>query len=337
MLSSEPKVTIVVAPREKFSCAQESLESIYEYTREPFDLVYIDGGSPGYLRRYLADQARRLGFKLIRRNGYLSPNRARNLGLREVQTRYVVFLDNDVVVSPGWLQPLVACAEETGAAIVGPLVCQGRPLHQIVHCAGGACGIREKVLDSDGGRRRIMYERIFHQGRRVDQLAPRLERRQSEHAEFHCMLVDTAFLRKIGMLDEGVLNTREHIDLCITVRQAGGEVYLEPASVVTYLYDDPLKLTDIPFYMLRWGDVWERRSLEHLRRKYDLTVDEAMRTRVGSIGWRRRVYLIRPLVRAVLGGHGGNRAAPRLLEKALALVDRPVNRAVYLVNRLRAS
>src|SRR5262245_36224334 len=158
-------VTIVVSQRERFGDSARSLDSIYEHTDAPFDLVYVDGGSPRYVRNYLATAASERGFKLIRSETFLSPNQARNLGLRHARSRYVVFIDNDVVVSPGWLTPLVACAEETGAAIVGPLVCQGSPLHSIVHFAGGECGVRDIV--SKGERQRDLVETIFSQGKSV--------------------------------------------------------------------------------------------------------------------------------------------------------------------------
>ena len=35
------------------------------------------------------------------------------LGLERATTLYVAFLDNDVVVEPGWLEALVRCAEES--------------------------------------------------------------------------------------------------------------------------------------------------------------------------------------------------------------------------------
>ena len=134
---AQPQITIVVSPRERFSCTRESLESIYEHTKIPFKLVYIDGNSPAKVRRYLEAQALAKDFQLIRTDYYLYPNQARNLGLHQVNTKYVVFIDNDVIVSPEWLNHLVQCAEETGATIVGPLACQDKPLHEIVHCAGG--------------------------------------------------------------------------------------------------------------------------------------------------------------------------------------------------------
>jgi GT2 family glycosyltransferase len=130
-------VTIVVVPRERFSLAERSLESLYEHTAHPFSLVYVDGRSPRHIKRYLETQAREKGFELIRAERYLSQNQARNLGLRRVNSPYVVFTDNDVLFSPGWLDALVRCAEETGAWVVGPMYCIGEPALTIVHCLSG--------------------------------------------------------------------------------------------------------------------------------------------------------------------------------------------------------
>ncbi|NER78959.1 MAG: glycosyltransferase [Leptolyngbya sp. SIO1D8] len=132
-----PQVTIVAVPRERFQFTQESLESLYENTQHPFHLIYVDNHSPAPICDYLASQAKEKGFELVRSPQFLSPNQARNVGLRRVKTPYVVFVDNDVVFSPGWLKALVECAEETGATVVGSLVCQYKPLHTIIHCIGG--------------------------------------------------------------------------------------------------------------------------------------------------------------------------------------------------------
>ena len=44
---------MVVVPRERFSLTEVSLESLYQNTPEPFDLIYLDGHSPSRIRRYL--------------------------------------------------------------------------------------------------------------------------------------------------------------------------------------------------------------------------------------------------------------------------------------------
>lgn len=321
---ADPQVTIVVSPRERFSFTRESLESIYEHTEFPFELVYVDGGSPPQTRRYLETQAREKEFQLIRTDYYLSPNQARNLGLAQVNTRYVVFIDNDVVVTPGWLKPLVACAEETGATIVGPLTCQGMPVHEEVHCAGGKSGI---LLEDKGDQvRRRILEKIYKQGKRLVEVRDLLQRQQTGLAEFHCMLVRTEIFQQVGLLDEALLNTKEHVDLCILVAQAGGTVYFEPDSVVTYVPGPPLKWTDIPFYMLRWSDAWELKSLQRLRDKWNLTEDKYFKNRYERLGWRRQMTIINPLVYQLTFGRSSSR-----LEKVLIRMDKALNR--YLTTR----
>jgi GT2 family glycosyltransferase len=310
-----PLVTVVVSPRECFSYARDSLASIFAHTQSPFSLVYVDGGSPRALKQHLEARAREAGFRLIRTEHYLSPNRARNLGLRHVTTKYVVFIDNDVIVTPGWLSALVECAEATGATIVSPLICEGEPAHTIVHCAGGECGVREEARGD--GVRRLLIDKIHDQGRPVAELAGPW--RPTGLAEFHCMLVRMEFLQQLGGLDEALLNTKEHIDLCMSATQTGGTIFLEPRALVTYAAG-PLRWSDMPYYMLRWSDAWERSSLEHLLAKWKLTEDDYFQRRYRQLGWRRRMAIIDPLSRRLAFGHG-----VRTLQKALLAIDRVAN------------
>lgn len=314
----EPQVTIVVVPRERFSYTRESLESIYAHTNIPFKLVYVDGNSPAKVRRYLEEQAQAKGFQLIRTDYYLSPNTARNLGLANVSTKYLVFIDNDVVVSPGWLNHLVQCAEETEATVVGPLMCQDQPVHEIVHFAGGESHV---WLDTskDKSRRRLR-EKMYKQGKRVADVRDELQRTPTELAEFHCVLVRTEIFKRIGPLDEAFLNTKEHLDFCMSVAQAGGTVYFEPACVVTYVPGPPLEWTDIPFYMLRWSDAWTLNSLHRMRDKWNLAEDGYFKTKYKGLGWRRRDTIIRPIVRRLLGRDSGR------VENVLARLERVFNR-----------
>ncbi|MEM8614948.1 MAG: glycosyltransferase family A protein, partial [Cyanobacteria bacterium P01_H01_bin.105] len=110
--TAQPAITIVVVPRERFSYTQQSLESIYQYTHLPFELIYVDGGSPRPVQQYLSQAAIEKDFTLLRTEHFLAPNQARNLGLSQVTTDYVLFIDNDVHVAHGWLEQLWQCAQE---------------------------------------------------------------------------------------------------------------------------------------------------------------------------------------------------------------------------------
>jgi GT2 family glycosyltransferase len=172
-----PDVTIVVVPRERFQLTRRSLESIYDTTTSPFALIYVDGGSPAATRRYLESQARARGFRLVRTEQYLTPNQARNLGMSEAATRYIVFVDNDVLVTPGWLEALIRCAEETGAWVVGPLYCHGELERGEVHMTGG----HAHIFDGAGVRRFREDHRFF--GRPLREVRPRLRREPCEMVE----------------------------------------------------------------------------------------------------------------------------------------------------------
>ena len=321
---ADTEVTIVVTPRERFSYTRQSLESIYEHTQYPFELIYIDGNSPRHIRDYLAEKAQEKQFKLIRTDYYLSPNRARNIGLRQVTSKYVVFIDNDVVVTPGWLKALVECASETEATVVSPLICQHLPLHTEVHCAGGESAV---LLETKGEttRRRII-EKIYQQGRKVADIRPQLQRQKTGLAEFHCMMVRTDIFEKIGFLDEQLLNTKEHIDFCILVTKAGGTVYLEPQSLMTYVPGTQLEWTDIHYYMLRWSDAWELASLKHLSQKWEVTENDYFKNKYKRLGWRRQMTIIHPLYRKLPIGKFGSKVAGKILNA----IDKVVNR--YLTN-----
>jgi glycosyltransferase involved in cell wall biosynthesis len=313
---SMPLVTVLMSPRERFSVAEDTIANIFDNTSMLFELVVVDGGYPPHLRRRLESSSRRRAFRLVRTDHYLSPNEARNLALSEVKTRYIAFVDNDLVVAPGWLEALVRCAEETGADVVSPVICIGKPLHTIIHIAGGTVDINRT------GDRRALSEVHLHSNARLDAVRHRLRREETGLAEFHCMLVRRSVFDRLGKLDEGLKATSEHIDLCLKVRQSGGKVFLEPDATVTYVPPPPLAVVDVPYYLLRWSDEWcvasEKRLAEtwnvdvspdvlawtpmHRRSAYPRIMTVAQRL----LGWNRSMALLTKVERAV-----ANRAESR--------------------------
>lgn len=313
----EANVTIVVAPRERFGLSARSLETIYRHTDVPFELVYVDGNSPRGVRRSIEDARRRHGFRLVRTERYLSPNQARNIGLREATTEYVVFVDNDLLVTDGWLGSMLSCAEETGAWVVGPLYLEGDPADEIVHMAGG-----DLAFAGEPGRRSFTTTHRY-QGTAIPSLATPLVRESVGFVEFHCMLVRRDVFDRLGPLDEELLNTREHLDLCIQVRDAGGDVVFEPSSVVTYRTPPPIDLVDVPYFWLRWSEEWTQRSLGHFVAKYG--IDPSYTDRIGIVRSRRQLVFA-PAQRATRRLLGER--AERLASRGLFRAERAVNKAV---------
>lgn len=309
----KPAVTLVVVPRERFSYAQKSLEDIYANTDYPFELVYVDGRSPSQVRRYLERAAREKGFRLIREERYLSPNQARNIGLAAVDTPYVVFLDNDVMVTPGWLAALMQAAERSGAWIVGPTILQGDPAAREIHMAGGIAHITEE------NGRRVFYERHLFSRQHLPKVAEQLKEGPVELLEFHCLLARTDIFDRLGPLDEELLSCNEHIDLSMAVREAGGTVYYEPSSIITYVMPPPFALSDLPYFMVRWSDDWNRRSLQRFRERWNLPADDKYTGNIGIWAERHRRLPFRTFLRryrrVLRGGDESGLWLVRLVEK----------------------
>jgi GT2 family glycosyltransferase len=192
-------------------------------------------------------------------------NQARNLGLRGVDTKYIVFLDNDALVTPGWLESLVQCAEETDAWVVGPLYFLGEFERQIVHMAGGALHMKEQ----DG--KRILYEEQYFFNTPLADVGTPFRRQTVGHLEFHCLLARTDVFERLGPLDEGLLSVHEHLDFCMAVREAGGSVYIEPKAVTTYIPPPPAKWSDLAFFMLRWSEEWNLATVRHFNDKWGVS------------------------------------------------------------------
>ena len=324
---TSPLVTIVVVPRERFSYTRESLESIYQNTKLPFKLVYVDGNSPRSIKQYLEAQAEQKGFELIRTDYYLYPNQARNLGLAKVDTEYVLFADNDIVVQPGWLEALVDCAETESADIISPLMCQyDKPIHEEIHCAGGETRI---IVDVKGRRR--MREKMYKQGHTISAKKSILQRSQTELCEFHCMLARTSMFDELGYLDEQMLNTKEHIDFCMNAMKAGYTIYFEPDSIVTYVPAIPIEWSDLHYYMLRWSDRWELESLARFRHKWDLSEDGYFKHKYKALGWRRRKTILMPIVEKLTLGINNRLLQKLVMYGLLAPPERVLNR--YLTSR----
>jgi GT2 family glycosyltransferase/cytochrome c-type biogenesis protein CcmH/NrfG/SAM-dependent methyltransferase len=157
-LAREPKlVSLIILAHNALDYTKKCISSILEYTQEPFELIVIDNGSddgtPDFLNKVregfgISKDTRELfkpsqnagrqkneqplsdtgskcpctSFKIIRNDQNLGFSVGNNQGIEAATGRYIVLMNNDVVVTKGWLSRLIACAERRPqAGIVGPM------------------------------------------------------------------------------------------------------------------------------------------------------------------------------------------------------------------------
>lgn len=120
----EPSVDVVVCVHDALEEVRECLTSLLAKTERPLRLIVVNDGSgvrtTDFLRAF-AD--RHPTVTLIHRerppHGYTL---AANRGIEASEAEYVVLLNSDTILTPGWLERIVRCGEEhERVGILGPL------------------------------------------------------------------------------------------------------------------------------------------------------------------------------------------------------------------------
>lgn len=160
--SNQRLVSIILPAYNQLEYTQKCLESIFKYTDAPFELIIIDNGSTDGTLRYLGElkegratvggwrvkvgedgevlegrfeneksKGRKKSkkkqlvckrFKVIHNEKNLGFAAGNNQGIVEARGDYILLMNNDVVVTPGWLGRMIAVAErDSKIGIVGPM------------------------------------------------------------------------------------------------------------------------------------------------------------------------------------------------------------------------
>ena len=283
----EPRATVVVVPRDSFAMTQRCLERLLDCTPAPRRIVVVDGGSPPEVAGWLARTCATHDLALVRSDRILTPNEARNLGLPLATTEWVAVVDNDAYVEPGWLERLLDCADESGAAAVVPLHLIGAPGHERVHVAGGDCSVR----GADGAARLVETHPFGNEP--VTAVAGETRRRECTLFEFHAVLLRRAALAEVEPLDEGLRSILEHVDLSLRLQERGHRIWYDPTVAITYIPTKPLRGADLWYFVARWSDDWSERSAARFCEQWGLPADdEQVRHTVEFGAWlRSRAYL----------------------------------------------
>lgn len=236
-------------------------------------MVIMEGHAPEHTRQALREIERtKPNCRIVWSDRWLYPHEAVNQFLPTLDTEYVVFLDNDVEVMEGWLEALVACADEERVNCVHPIYLTEtlkNPNHKI-HVAQG-----KFVREQRNGQ--LFLDSIMpYAGIRLEDY-PERHRKSSDFFEWHCVLFRRSLLDKIGPLDD--LSITEHIDYSLRLERAGERIMLEPKAVVAYDSERifTLRGEDRSYLLYRWGVEKAAQSLERFRANWNLSPDSTAR------------------------------------------------------------
>jgi GT2 family glycosyltransferase len=213
-----PVVSIIVPVFNEYETTLACLKSIAEFTDEgiQYEVILADDCSSDATQNI--SQAVE-GLRIIRpetNQGFLGNC---NNAAAEAQGEYLLFLNNDTNVQPGWLEELLAIAEaDPSVGIVGPrfLYPDGR-----LQEAGGII-----FQDASG----------WNYGRLDDPARPEYSFiRDVDYISGACLLVKHELWDKSGGFDQRFAPAYyEDTDLCFTARQSGYRVIYTPFSMVVH-------------------------------------------------------------------------------------------------------
>jgi GT2 family glycosyltransferase len=216
--SSRPVASVILVTYGGWDLVHRTLETLASHTPTPFETIVVDNPTDEDVAARLRDQVEGAEIVLNDRNEGFGP--AANRGAERARGEYVVFLNTDALVSPGWLEPLLEVLDgddRAGAAVPRFLNADGS-----VQEAGG-------LLFRDGST--MMY------GFGADPADPEFRfRRYTDYGSAACLVLRTADFRTCGGFDPAYVPAYcEDLDLQLKLRERGLRTVFQPRSEVTHL------------------------------------------------------------------------------------------------------
>jgi len=116
------KYSVTFACYNQVDYTRKCIESMTRHGDDLSRLVVIDNGSTDHTRDYL--QTLPLG-DLILNHSNLGCGVAWNQGILALQTEWTIIMNNDVIVSPNWIENLIYTAEDNNLKIISPALIEG--------------------------------------------------------------------------------------------------------------------------------------------------------------------------------------------------------------------
>jgi len=294
-----PEVSVVIPAFNQWGLTRRCLASLSESSAaHRLEVIVVDDCSTDETAASLRGVA---GVRVItnaRNEGF---NRAASLGARAAQGRYVVFLNNDTVVLPGWLDGLLAAMSDADVGAAGSKLVFPSGRLQEAGC----------LVWSDGsslmlGRWRSPADAGYDFLREVD------------YCSAASLMVRSDVLREVGYFDERFAPAYfEDADLCFSVRARGLRVVYAPASAVAHVEGQ----SHAGGFAYGAANV---RGPAHQQRNRGLFVEK----------WREelRAHLPRPQrpdVREVWGSHSGTGVRVLVCDQRWGDPTNPISEATY--------
>jgi GT2 family glycosyltransferase len=219
----EPKnpveISIIIPSHNKTAYLMNCLKSVAANTTSfgnHYEVIVIDNGSTESAFQIISTITNLHLVKLQHNKGFID---ACNAGAREARGKYLVFLNNDTIVTPGWLEALMhAIKADPKVGAVGAKLVYPSGLLQEAGCITWNNGM------------------CHNYGRGDDPNKPEYSyRREVDYCSGACLLLSSELFERVGRFDRQYSPAYyEDTDLCFNIRKRGKRVIYQPNSVVIH-------------------------------------------------------------------------------------------------------
>jgi O-antigen biosynthesis protein len=203
--ANDPKVSVVVVTYNNLELTQACLASIDEHSQyENLEIIVVDNassdGSPTFLEHWVSTGANR---KLILNDDNRGFASANNQGLAIATGVFLVLLNNDTFVTPGWARTLVGhLKRDKSIGLIGPVT--------------NNIGNEAKIDIQYTNMSAMLVKSAAYTRRHIGQIYP------LRTAAFFCVMIDRLTFDRVGPLDEAFgRGFFEDDDYCRRVEKLG--------------------------------------------------------------------------------------------------------------------
>lgn len=191
-------VSIIIPVKYRADLTRVCIDSIINYTKIPYELILVQEGENKEITDLLISYKTRFIHNKIPK-GFAG---AMNSGLDIAYGNYFCFLNNDTVVTPGWLEEMMSAFQDKKVGLVSPT-----------------------------------YSELPFERRTKDEISNKSERFEyiDDPLSFKgvCFLVKKEVIDKIGKWDESLgLGGGDDNDLCFRIKKAGYEMVIARKSFI---------------------------------------------------------------------------------------------------------
>ncbi len=209
--------SIIICFHDDWDRTVHCLNSLFNHAREGlYEIILVDDGSSGGSKAIASKTPGLLHY--LRNPRPVGLAAARNQGAKMARGPYLVFLDPRTEVTKGWLEYLLAAAEnDVEAGAIGSKVV--RPDGKLE--SAGA------MVFQDGD------QLLFGTGDNPDKPIYALPA-EADYCPSTGLLVRKSAFEEVGGFDEACAPSYADADFCFTVRRAGHKILYQPHSVLFY-------------------------------------------------------------------------------------------------------